>query len=132
MPASSSVNAEPERVPQRSRRGRRVRYLNRELSWIEFNARVLHEARDERNPLLDRVRFLSIFASNLDEFFQVRVSGLRQQVLAGVTAIHAEGPGPAAQLRAVRSRVLELVAEHSAIFRTLRGELRRAGIELVD
>ncbi len=132
MPAMSPDGAELERVRQQSRRGRRARYLNRELSWIEFNARVLHEARDPRNPLLDRVRFLSIFANNLDEFFQVRVAGLRQQVRAGVTPIRTEGSGPAAQLRAVRARVLELVAEHSAIFRDLRDSLRRAGVELLD
>jgi polyphosphate kinase len=119
-------------VAAKPKRGRRTRFLNRELSWIEFNARVLHEARDERNKLLDRVRFLSIFASNLDEFFQVRVSGLRQQVRAGVTSLSSEGQGPEAQLRAVRARVVDLVAEHAAIFRQVRGELRRQGLELVD
>ena len=132
MPAVRLVEAEPAPEHKRkSRRTRRARFFDRELSWVEFNARVLHEARDERNPLLDRVRFLSIFANNLDEFFQVRVAGLREQVRAGITTLPAEGPGPVAQLRAVRSRVVELVAEHSAIFRALRSDLRRAGIELV-
>ncbi|MCI0584350.1 MAG: polyphosphate kinase 1 [Chloroflexi bacterium] len=132
MPAVHLVEAEP--APDRKhkpRRSRRARFFDRELSWVEFNARVLHEARDERNPLLERVKFLSIFANNLDEFFQVRVAGLREQVRAGIRTLPAEGPGPAAQLKAARGRVVELVAEHSAIFKALRGDLRRAGIELV-
>ncbi|MBI3745172.1 MAG: polyphosphate kinase 1 [Chloroflexi bacterium] len=115
-----------------SRRGRRARYLDRELSWLEFNARVLFEARDQRNPLVDRLRFLTIFANNLDEFFQIRVAGLRQQVRAGITQLPAEGQGPAAQLRAVRSRVVELAAEQSAIYRDLRRDLRRAGVAVLD
>ena len=106
-------------------------YLNRELSWLEFNARVLHEARDERNPLLERVKFLAIFAGNLDEFFQVRVAGLRQQVEAGKVARSPDGRTADEQLAAARARVLELVADHSAIFvsvrRALAAEGRRAG-----
>src|SRR6266545_3545664 len=66
-------------------------YLNRELSWLDWNARVLHEARDERNPLLERARFLFHFSSNLDEFFQVRVAGLRQQVVAGFSTMSPDG-----------------------------------------
>ena len=112
-----------------SQTGKR-RHLDRELAWLDFNARVLYEAGDARNALLDRVRFLAIFASNLDEFFQVRVSGLRQQVRAGLSTLSGDG-GPAKQLDAVRARVLELVAVHSASFRDLRRELRSAGIELL-
>ena len=89
-------------------------YLNRELSWLEFNARVLHEARDDRNPLLERVKFLAIFAGNLDEFFQVRIAGLRQQVEAGERRPLARRPhaGRAARRRAragprARRRALE-------------------------
>ncbi|MBA2459391.1 MAG: polyphosphate kinase 1 [Gemmatimonadales bacterium] len=87
-------------------------YLNRELSWLEFNRRVLHEAADPRTPLLERVKFLSIFSSNLDEFFQVRVAGLKQQVAAGIVERTADGMTPEAQLRAISSVVRELLREH--------------------
>ncbi len=107
-------------------------YLNRELSWLEFNARVLHEARDERTPLLERAKFLAIFAGNLDEFFQVRIAGLRQQVEAGAVARSPDGRTPAEQLTAARARVLELVADQSAIFLDLRQELAAEGVEIVD
>src|ERR671911_2762796 len=77
-------------------------YLNRELSWLEFNARVLHEARDTRNPLLERAKFLAIFASNLDEFFQVRVSGLRRQAQANASHHAPDGMTPTEQLAQIR------------------------------
>jgi polyphosphate kinase len=123
-------------VAPRARRAPRAKvtfpYVNRELSWLEFNSRVLHEARDERNPLLERVKFLAIFANNLDEFFQVRIAGLRQQVEAGKVARSPDGRTPDEQLAAARARVLELVADHSAIFASLRHHLTPEGIELVD
>ena len=129
------VTTRPE-APARPRRASRARpplpYLNRELSWLEFNARVLHEARDERNPLLERVKFLAIFASNLDEFFQVRISGLRQQVQAAKVAQAPDGRTAEEQLAAARDRVLELVAEHSVIARDVRAELAEEDIDLVD
>src|SRR5438045_7600211 len=84
------------------------RYLNRELSWLEFNARVLCLAEDESMPLLDRAKFLAIFAENLDEFFQVRVAGLKDQQAAGVGATH-DGESPTDQLRAIRERADGLV-----------------------
>ena len=80
-PAPTAVPARPRRVTKREPSP--LPYLNRELSWLEFNARVLHEARDVRNPLLERAKFAAIFAGNLDEFFQVRIAGLRQQVEVG-------------------------------------------------
>jgi polyphosphate kinase len=107
-------------------------YINRELSWLEFNARVLFEARDARNPLLERVRFLTIFASNLDEFFQVRIAGLRQQVKAGSTSLSPDDRTAAEQLVAARERVLELVEEHSSIYREIRAELAAEEIEIVE
>ncbi len=124
------------RVAGRSRR-RPVRdqkgpILNRELSWIEFNARVLHEARDARNPLLERAKFLAIFASNLDEFFQVRVSGLRRQDLSNSQHHSVDGLTPAQQLDAIRDRVRELVAEQSSIWMQIREELSTEGVEILE
>ncbi len=107
-------------------------YLNRELSWLEFNARVLDEARDARNPLLERVKFLAIYAGNLDEFFQVRVAGLRQQIEAGAVKRAPDGHTSAEQLAAARERVLELTADQSAIFIELRAALAAEDIEIVD
>jgi polyphosphate kinase len=109
-------------------------YLNRELSWLEFNARVLEEAADPANPLLERAKFLAIFSSNLDEFFEIRVSGLQQQVYAGVAPqdYGADGLAPAEQLAAISQRAQELVAEQ---YRVLREDvfpgLATAGIERV-
>ncbi len=90
---------------------RNPRYLNRELSWLEFNARVLHEARDPRTPLLERLKFLAIFSTNLDEFYQVRVAGLRRQVAAGVAQTPPDGLTPHEQLEAIDRRVRALSVE---------------------
>ena len=125
----------PARVaaePRRRGRARAVPHLGRELSWLEFNARVLYEARDPRNPLLERVRFLSIFASNLDEFFQVRITPLRRAARSSRVAQIEEGPSPAAQLAEARERIVELIDEHATLFRKTRRQLAAEGIELVD
>src|SRR5918999_379103 len=89
-------------------------FINRELSWLAFNARVLNEALDERTPLLERVRFLSIFSTNLDEFFMVRVAGLRRQVAAGVVHPSPDGMTPQEQLDAIARSVDELCARARA------------------
>jgi polyphosphate kinase len=91
-------------------------YFNRELSWVEFNRRVLHEVYDLRHPLLERVKFLAIFSSNLDEFFMIRVSGLKDQIAAGVAAVPPDGMTPAQQLAEIRTRVLPLLQEQRRIF----------------
>ncbi len=87
-------------------------YLNRELSWLEFNRRVLHEAVDPRTPLLERLKFLGIFSSNLDEFFQVRVAGLKQQLAAGIVERTADGMTPEDQLRSISAVVRDLCRQH--------------------
>ncbi len=94
----------------------RHRYINRELSWLEFNARVLALAEDPSTPLLERVRFLAIFSQNLDEFFQVRVAGLKDRIAAGVHGRTPDGMTTAEQLAAVLARARELAARADAIF----------------
>jgi polyphosphate kinase len=107
-------------------------FFNRELSWLEFNSRVLHEAFDDRNPLLERLKFLSIFSTNLDEFYMVRVAGLRRQVAAGVTSSAADGLSPQASLDAIERRVRELVAQgRECLHDRLLPALDERGIRLV-
>ncbi|MDH4983804.1 RNA degradosome polyphosphate kinase [Hyphomicrobium sp. D-2] len=107
------------------------RFYNRELSWLQFNRRVLEEARNENHPLLERLRFLSISASNLDEFYMVRVAGIYGQVAARVQTLSQDGATPAQQLRAINRFAASLVEEKQAIWRTLKDELAAAGVHML-
>jgi polyphosphate kinase len=106
-------------------------YINRELSWLAFNARVLNEALDERTPLLERVRFLSIVGTNLDEFYMVRVAGLRRQVAAGVLQAPPDGMLPQEQLDAIDRSVADLCARARSCLALLMPRLAEHGVCLV-
>ncbi|MBZ8180279.1 polyphosphate kinase 1 [Oscillatoria salina] len=108
-------------------------YFNREVSWLEFNDRVLHEALDDRTPLLERLKFMAIFSSNLDEFFMVRVAGLKQQVAAGVSKLTPDGRTPTEQLEAIASRLRPMVQQQDEHFeQALRPKLAEAGVHLIN
>jgi polyphosphate kinase len=108
------------------------RFINRELSWLDFNQRVLEEAENPRHPVLERLRFVSISAANLDEFWSVRVAGLVGQAKAGVTARSPDGRTPAQQLQEVEARAERLMAEQYRVWVHLRGLLAGDGIEVCE
>lgn len=108
------------------------RFLNRELSWLEFNQRVLQEADNPAHPLLERLRFLSISASNLDEFDMVRYAGLREQVRAGVTRLSQDGLTPAQQVAEIEKAALTLIGGQLEQWRKLKAEMEREGIHVLE
>lgn len=107
------------------------RYYNRELSWLQFNARVLEEASNTQHPLLERLRFLSISASNLDEFYMVRVAGIQGQIINGVTTLSQDGLTPSQQIKRINAFAADLVERKQKCWEVLGKDLQSNGISIV-
>src|SRR4029079_13600098 len=128
MPDTAAVSSPAAQSPAAAPA---AKFFNRELSWLEFNQRVLEEALDESLPLLERLKFLAITASNLDEFFMVRVGGLRVLVEQGIATPDPAGMTPSEQLAAISKRAHEMLAQQQACFAELEQKLAEAGIRRV-
>jgi len=127
-----AVGAHPEPEPTPALAPPASRYINRELSRLDFDERVLAMAEDPRLPLLERVRFLAIFSQNVDDFFQVRVAGLKEQVLAAISVASPDGLSPVEQLKAIRARVESLVDRQVGLYkREIVPALAQSGIAIV-
>src|ERR1700720_4516769 len=108
-------------------------FLNRELSWLEFNRRVLEEAQDATQPLMERVKFLTIFSSNLDEFFEIRVAGIKQQIESETSDVGADGLSPTETFNAIQRIAHEMVATEYALWQDeLAPQLAKNGIRVHD
>jgi len=131
--ASPSKIAPPKIAPPKIDLGSPEYYTNRELSWLEFNCRVLHEAFDSRTLLLERLKFLAIFSSNLDEFFMIRVAILKEQIAAQISKLAPDGLTPPAQLEALAERLRPMVSEqHQHFEQELRSALKTVGVYLLN
>lgn len=123
----------PRPVPEDARLDHPHLFFNRELSWLDFNWRVLHQAMDDRTPLLERVRFLAITSSNLDEFFRKRVGGLKRQAAAGIRVLSPDGRTPNEQLALIRRAVVPMYARMSELWETeLKHQMADAGVRVLS
>src|SRR6266567_645659 len=126
---SAGVEVLQEDVPQEKRFSDPQNFINRELSWLEFNRRVLEEAQDPTQPLIERVKFLTIFSSNLDEFFEIRVAGIKQQIQSETSDVGPDGLSPTETFNNIQRVVRELVATQCALWKNeLLPELAKNGI----
>lgn len=132
QPAPAEEPASPKKTPRACNLDDPALYLNRELTWLEFNRRVLHEAEDERTPLLERLKFIAIVSSNLDEFFMKRIGGLKQQVEAGISTLTVDGRTPRQQIIDCYNVVHDLERRKEKLLQQLLKLLATAGITVVS
>src|SRR5579864_4597537 len=128
-PSAQIVPIKDERAAH-DRFGDPKNFINRELSWIEFNGRVLEEAQDATQPLIERIKFLSIFSSNLDEFFEIRVAGIKQQIESETSDVGPDGLSPTETFNQIQRLAHELVATQYELFNKLLPELEKNRIRL--
>src|SRR5690242_3595655 len=126
---SSTLAVQPMPQTAHERFGDPKNFINRELSWLEFNRRVLEEAQDQRQPLIERVKFLTIVSSNLDEFFEIRVAGIKQQIESETSDVGPDGLSPSELFDRIQKTVRQLVAEQYTLWNSeLLPELAKNGI----
>src|SRR3989441_2822600 len=128
---SAGIELVREDVPAANRFSDPRNFINRELSWLEFNRRVLEEAQDSTQPLIERVKFLTIFSSNLDEFFEIRVAGIKQQIESETSGVSPDGLSPTETFNNIQRVVREMVATQYALWNAeLLPQLAKNGIRV--